>query len=686
MKKFNNPPSYFSFPSIIIALFLPTFLPAISFYIDPINGNDNSTGTTVEQPYATLWKALNQAFSGDTIYLLPGTYPGKNYIQFKEGEPDKPLVITSYASDPLEFAIIDAQTRPSSDAPGIGFAIARSSWINLENLVFRNCWTDVISIIDASYVTVRNCHFTSGKRAVFPFGADAHHVLVENCYVKHPDEVWQGWSWEALHHGSLAYYNGALLHPRKSGGGHIMRYNTIINLFNGFRTYPDNILQDGNTEVYGNSMTNIRDNDFEPEAWAWNMHYYYNKHLNVHKAYSIDNVQGGNIYIYGNTYTQTKDDWAIEEVSGIFKYKNGPLTYPCYAFNNSYYTESKVLKDGEASNHQLKHFNNAYFFFQGNQRFRLDDWQTGYTFDYDCINQDWPWRIISNDQEENGLNFTNPKFVDGEAGQFELQEDSPCIDAAVPMALPEFEWIQQYQGIAPDIGAYEGTQLIDGPPFRFIPSPEGALYEERPRISRYRVDSNILILYFTAALNESSLSKEKVSVFENGVLIPIDSVAFPNHAFEAYLYTSQHLDPGSVSLLFLEKPTGINGLPFTYWASTISIGRRVLTFPDLSIIPELVTSVIEIPDYKEAKLMITPNPVSDSAIARVTSIFPLSRKFTDRITIYNLQGNELETHYLTSLQEKEAIFELDLSMLPKGIYVAKLRLGREVISTKFVVH
>ena len=36
------------------------------------------------------------------------------------------------------------------------------------------------------------------------------------------------------------------------------------------------------------SFSNIRDNEFEPESWAWNMHYYQNDHWNVHKLFSID--------------------------------------------------------------------------------------------------------------------------------------------------------------------------------------------------------------------------------------------------------------------------------------------------------------------------------------------------------------------------------------------------------------
>ena len=180
----------------------------------------------------------------------------------------------------------------------------------------------------------------------------------------------------------------------------------------------------------------------------------------------------------------------FEEVSGIFKYsayEEGPLTYPCYAFNNSYYTEAEVLRRGESTNDLLKHFNNAYHFFEGSQRFHLKEWQPGYELDYDCINQDWPPNIYKNQQEKHGLKNTDPMFSNGLEGDFSLKQESPCIDAGKVMVLPEFDWKQDYTGNAPDIGAYEGNTLTDGPPFRFIPSPNGALYKEYPRITRHKV-------------------------------------------------------------------------------------------------------------------------------------------------------------------------------------------------------
>ena len=489
---------------ILVLLLVSSQTSATTYFIAP-DGDDANSGLSPGFPFATIAHGFSVAEAGDTLLLAMGTFHGTTFLEGKNGAPDRPIVLKSLAPDPLDFAVIDGGSLPSQNVDQHGLHLKNCSWLVIENIVFRNCWRNVINLENSAYITVRSCHFSTGKEVVFPHGNGAHHILVENCYVRHPDEVWRGWSWESIHHGSQEFYNGGLLHPRASGGGHVMRGNVGLNLFNAFRTRPKNIMQDGNIEIYNNTFSNIRDNDFEPEDWAWNIHYHHNWHRNVHKAYSIDDVRGGNIYIFGNTYTQGNDSYARAEVNGIFKYKDGPLTSPCYAFNNSYYTEARVLKDGEATNHQLKHFNNAYYFFSGRQRFMVDAWQTGYEFDFDLINQEFPDIITNNQQEINGLENTDAQFTDGAAGDFRLQAGSPAVDAGKIMTLPEFDWTQRFTGDAPDIGAYEGYYPTDGPAFRFVPSPEGAFYAERPRISKHRVDSATLVLYFSAALDRTSL-------------------------------------------------------------------------------------------------------------------------------------------------------------------------------------
>ncbi len=648
-------------------------------------GSDDATGVSPKVPLRSIANALSLVDPGDTIALLPGIYPGRNVLDGRHGSPDLPITIRSHSKNPLHFSIIDGGSAPSSSTAHEGFVFRDCSWINIEHLIFRNCWTHVIQIFDSPYISIRGCHFSTGKRVIHAVGHGTHHTLVEHCYIKHPEGVWRGWSWESLHHGEVGYYNGALLHPKESGGGHIMRYNTIVNVFNAFRTRPTSIAEDGNIEIYGNSMINIRDNEFEPESFAWNMHYYNNDHINVHKMFSIDGVEGGNIYIYGNTYTQTDAPWALEEVSGIFKYKNGPITSPCYAFNNSYYTEAKVLRWGESTNHHLKHFNNAYEFFQGKANFRLATWQPGFEFDYDCINQSWPAVIGENWQEQHGLALTDPKFVNGSIGDFRLKEDSPCRDAGRVMQLPEFDWIQSYTGAAPDIGAYEGENRIDGPAFRFMPSAEGAHYQERPRISRYKIRGKQLHLYFSAPLNPATVQSENISLYSNRTEIQIDTLAFPLNHYELWICTDQVLADKDLALQWLRRPHGENGLPLTDWATCLGSNPDRTNVTDLSGIPIPYDARNDIPAFKNVRIQVNPPKGDIPRTFRIVFDYKPDMKFVNHMSIHSPEMGELTFAYEPVVIGNEVHFQHPEKPLSPGKYIARSRVGKMIIETEFMV-
>jgi hypothetical protein len=555
----------------------------------------NSGTGSLENPFGAISQAVEMSNPGDTIFLLAGRYKGTTIIKHKHGLPNLPITITAY--DPRDIPIIDAMAEPTNTAFHPGIALDSCSWINISALKFENCWNSVIDIHQSPYISIQYCHFTTGKWVVHPHGPDAHHTLVEHCTVHHPPQVWKGWSWLELHHGVVQYYNGGLMHPRRSGGGHVMRHNEIKNLFNGFRTRPASIKEDGNIEIYGNQFSNIRDNEFEPESWAWNMHYYQNDHINVHKMFSIDGVEGGNIYIYGNTYTQDNDPWTNYQVSGIYKYKDGPLTWPCYVFNNSFYTTARVMKYGESSNHQMKHFNNAYQFFETKNAFRVVDWQPGYAFDYDLINQDWSENIKIHQQEKNGLANTLAGFSDPAKGIFTLTKESAALDAGKVMHLPEFEWTQSYSGQRPDIGAYENNKRVEGPPFRFSPSPEGAFYEEYPRISRHYFNDRYLLLYFSAPIANADFTT-LISGIAGRQKIAFQDALLLDEGYALLLSAKQRIDTQDFRLQF-SQIKGKNGLPLVDWSATISCHSGTGVLPNLDF-PDPWND--ELPKVKEVKM------------------------------------------------------------------------------------
>ena len=525
-----------------------------------------------------------------------------------------PITLVSDDEDPDYYAVIDGQAKPASDIAKGAFDINSSSWLTFENIKFRNCWTDMVLITNSSYVSFIGCIFIGGRRVIYPIGKGCHHFLIENCFWNQGEEVWTSYDWEDMHHGSRSYCNGALFHPSGTSGSFVMRGNTIVNVFNAFRSKANSIDDDNNGEIYDNIIRNVADNDFEPEGWAWNLHYYHNKLHNIHKMYSIDDVKGGPLYIYGNVITESKDANAMDKVSGIWKYKGGPLSEPCHAFNNSYYTEAKVLKSGEGTNQHLKHFNNAYYFFQGSNRFQAEDCDSSYEFDYDCINQSWPATITGMNQELQGIeNYEGKMFMNAEKGNLRLEPGSSCIDAGKLLSFPEFDWVQSYMGSAPDIGAYEGDELVEGPPFRYLESHGGSPYLEKPRITgiRFRTHWWFFILY---ELDPATVNEDSVLILVGYQPISIRDISFPGNNFEMVISTDQSLPADEeLSVRFEKRPRGQNGEEMTHWASTVGYQRTLYPESLLNTIPNFAqNSSIDMVAY--------PNPSRGEIFVEVQNL------------------------------------------------------------------
>jgi len=489
---------------------------------------------------------------------------------------------------------------------------------------------------------------------------------VEGCFWEQDERVWTEYGWEEMHHGSMSYFNGALLHLNETAGCFVMRGNYIINVFNGFRTsFNTYHNQNANVEIYDNIFKNHDDNAIEPEAWTFNLHVHHNHFHNIHKCYSFDEVRGGPIYVYGNIHTQSDDPLALEEVSGIWKFKGSNsdyLTYPCYVFNNSFYTEARAFKDGEGTNREMKHFNNVYCFFSGSNRFNLSDWHESFEFDYDCNNQEWPANIENNDQEENGI-VADALFIDGPAMDLHLQNESPCIDAGRIMVLDEFDWTQEFYGSAPDMGAYENGEAILGPAYSFQEPPNGSPCVEKARMVRHRVYENELIVWFSFPLNPSSLNLDDMFITQgpSGDDRPaLNSFELDHSGRKLTIQAGENLDPETVELNFTTLPRGTNGENATRWASSFDYKNKAT---------DIVTSVEE--DQKNTLpenpllIQIYPNPFNSVAKVIVHNVhkdIPLS--------IYNVMGQKVASLLPYSSIGRKNHYWLNAEELASGSYFA----------------
>ena len=566
---------FYAFVSLIICFSGKTL--SKNIYVSP-NGNNTNSGFSISSSIQSINLAVKIADSGDTIYLLPGTYKELINFENKNGEPEKSISLIGCLSEGNYPVIDGGAEKPLLDGMNDWLHIENSSWIRISRIKFQNGWTNPVKVFNSSYITFDSCFFTGGKRVINAGGELTHHILIENCYWDQGGNYL--WSivkdssgvdaWLSMHHKNMAYFNGSLIDFSGTGGSIVIRGNTVINAFNALRWRGVRGF-DSNIEIYGNKISRVRDNDFEPEYYTYNLLIYHNLSHNIHRTLSIDNVEGGCIYYFGNIITADSTEWTKTVCTSFGKiYGNErQLDYPLYVFSNSFYGPEAAYKmdDGTAVN--FKHYNNAYYF-TGGQSFILNKWEPSDEFDYDISNKPWPENIIKFHQEKHGL-ISIIKYVDPEEGNLRLQKDSPGIDAGRVLKFPELGWTEKFAGGAPDIGAYENGEKIDGPAFRFRIPPDGKInYKEKPRIVKYLIDGYKVILFFSDKIEESSINIKDINLFSGKNKMIINSVSFPNE-YEMRIETNLIITHGELSLSFNTFPKGINGENVTYWASAIRI-------------------------------------------------------------------------------------------------------------------
>ena len=571
--------------TIISILTLTLKAEAKTFFVSP-TGNNISSGSTIDSPLKSINKAITEAAAGDTIYVLPGIYNELINFQDKHGLPENAIYLFGYSTKTENYPVLDGGAKkPLPDGSNDWIHMENSAWIEIARIKFDNGWTYPINIDNSSYISFDSCIFNGGKRVINVKGVLSNHILVENCYWDQGGELlWKiekdsegVEAWLSMHHKGMGYYNGSIIDFSGTGGSIVIRKNTIVNAFNAIR-FRGKKGFDSNIEIYDNNISNIRDNDFEPEYFTYNLLIYHNFSHNIHRTLSVDNVEGGNIYYFGNVITSDGDPWTIKICSGQGKVygKEKLLNFPLYIFNNSYYGWGKAFRMDAGKAVRLKHFNNAYCFCS-DDGFILNEWDKTNEFDNDISNKPWPENILKNKQEQAGI-ISDPKFVDPAGKNLILLPGSKSIDAGRVMSFSEFGWTQKFAGKAPDAGAYENGKLVEGPPFRFLTTPELKIeYREKPRIVRYYNDSNCVTLYFSEEIDAASVNKETVSLFNGNENLKINDVTFPRNGYEMVINTSSIKSGGELSLLFKKMPIGKNGENSTYWASTIKIHKNTGT-------------------------------------------------------------------------------------------------------------
>jgi parallel beta-helix repeat protein len=159
-----------------------------SFYVSSTNGNDRSSGTDQNTPFASLQKAADVAEVGDTVYVMPGNYsnsdPNQNVVTINK---------SGTAGAPITFKAFDPNNKPVIKVRNyVGIEVA-GSYINLDGLIvegnakeFSNMTVEQVDALQKSQGRFTS-PITSGTGIAiggFYRNASPHHVSVTNSIVK----------------------------------------------------------------------------------------------------------------------------------------------------------------------------------------------------------------------------------------------------------------------------------------------------------------------------------------------------------------------------------------------------------------------------------------------------------------------------------------------------------------------
>jgi hypothetical protein len=427
----------------------------------------------------TLPHAVTRLKPGMTLKLLPGKYYGAVELVRKKGivnkDEQKPIIIEGCRdADGQLLSHLCGTNAAGSIYPDLPtrsdyafFKLRECEHIIIRDLQAESCWPSLIYAEATSNLALERLDVTDGSYVLFARGPGAHHLRIADCHWNQDPTgaMWSVIDWDMIHHGSYAYYNGALAGGIDVHGNVEVVGNTVRNAFNGvrFTTSSDDCVDilgryNVNVRVHRNTFENIRDNAVEPEKTLLNWHIHDNHIKNTHAAFSFHDYHGGFLYVYDNELwfdDRGGSDFQGNRGGKIYKLRHkGPMPqFPVHIFHNSLYSRNFLIKKTQTRN--LLHRNNAVQFCDPRDyeaclcrddrkllyQFPVDrhkkpiDWDPSVTFDGDASSKPFGALKGKHNQEQNGLVVRDLGFADPQAGDFTLTAASPLHDAGLVFTL-----------------------------------------------------------------------------------------------------------------------------------------------------------------------------------------------------------------------------------------------------------
>ncbi|CAD7780195.1 MAG: Right handed beta helix region [Candidatus Methanoperedenaceae archaeon GB50] len=403
----------FMFLSILLSIFLLTTIAnAAIYYVDQNHpqASDENPGTE-ELPWKTLIHGCAQVKAGDILLVKNGVYASQKIsppgwipgIQIKNsGTETAPIIVKAY---PGHSPIIDGKTAEGYYT----FGGHRVSHIIIDGLIVRD---GIIIFDESSYITIQNCELIYGwTKKTDPSYTNmiefryTHFSTVRNCIIhgnkfvsadggSNRAAIILHWCNDILIENNL-FYDNIISYRNKSSGGGVYGHRNI---------FRKNIVRDCNKGVYMRGYEPLsHDNRIEQNIF-----------INNSKSILLD-LGNSRLIIANNVFYADPG----------FNPEGDPTSGITYAYEAEYNPD-----------HQI--FNNIIVNLESPISDHTTDWPPPNLYcDYNCyanfVGFDKRWEFITFEEfknrtggNEHCLVNQDPLFVNPEAHDFHLRENSPC--------------------------------------------------------------------------------------------------------------------------------------------------------------------------------------------------------------------------------------------------------------------
>jgi len=422
----------------------------------------------VVNPGQSIQTAVNNASAGDTILVKPGNYDERvivsksNITLLAEGE----VTMRGFNIQGSDYLTIKnfIITSLADDSSGIGIHIGRAGWCHIENNQFLyNTWGGLVANGDRSNPTIthdctiknnifrRNGLFAAeirGQNHLFEGNTITHGVQHHPCNRSSAGATW-------LDADAIRFH----------GGPHVFRQNIIKDMSYGAVGY------NSSASCSVASLANLA-NDFVTDS-----------HTDCFQTYDGEKIAGHDILFEGNTCilpssTEWVDGMAAKAIQASGNSYN--LTF----INNLIIADFLSLfeEDGGKSPHDLKLYHNTFIgsnqtyaqglrfikcagdnqvknnIFYGQENGVTHLYASGSTINVsnNCVYRSGG--LPKRPADPNDVWGKDPLFIDSAKQDYQLQDNSPCIDQGIDLGVTlDFDGTTRPQGDACDMGAYENV-------------------------------------------------------------------------------------------------------------------------------------------------------------------------------------------------------------------------------------